>query len=268
MQGLCYGRNPGLLMLQRTPERVISLTLQSSLRNKPDIQEIAELAAQHQKRVAWETVDILDFQTENGVHQGVVLTVTPKAIWDITTLEAFIEEKPDCFLLALDQIQDPRNLGAIIRVAVAAGVDAIIYPKHGSASLTPYVEKASAGLTCVANMVEVANLADTLERLKQHKIWWAGAGVVDDSEGDASEYEKPLDYHSIDYTGPFGLVMGSEGSGIRPRVLKACDYHITIPMSELVESLNVSVATGVILFEAYRQRYNHAIAQSVNRIMQ
>ena len=107
-----------------------------------------------------------------------------------------------------------------------------------------------AGLTCVANLVEVANLADTIERLKKRKIWWAAAGVSEDDTA-----KRPQDYHDIDYTGPFGLVMGSEGSGIRPRVFNTCDFHIQIPMCDVVESLNVSVETGNILFEAYRQRH-------------
>ncbi|HEY7267466.1 MAG TPA: 23S rRNA (guanosine(2251)-2'-O)-methyltransferase RlmB [Solirubrobacterales bacterium] len=172
-------------------------------------------------------------------HQGVVAEVDPYPYAD----PASVLEPDDALVVALDQVQDPHNLGAICRAAEVAGAAGVVIPERRAASVTPAVCKASAGAVEHLPVARVRNLADWLAEAKQVGAWIYGA---------AAEAERA--YTDVDWSGRAVLVLGSEGSGLRPRVAGSCDELISIPVAGRVESLNASVAAAVILFEARRQR--------------
>jgi 23S rRNA (guanosine2251-2'-O)-methyltransferase len=177
-------------------------------------------------------------------HQGVVAELLPRAGDPETQLEEALEAAGDApLLLVLDGVQDPHNLGACLRSADAAGVAAVLVPRDRAAGLTPVVRKVAAGAAETVPLVAVVNLARTLRELKERGVWLVG---TDDSA------EKTL--YDAELTGPVALVMGSEGEGMRRLTRECCDQLVSIPMAGAVESLNVSVAAGVALFEAVRQR--------------
>jgi len=147
------------------------------------------------------------------------------------------------FLLVLDQVQDPHNLGACLRSADAAGVHGVIAPRDNAVGLTPTVHKVASGAARTVPFFQVTNLARVLRTLKERGIWLVGA---------AGEAEQSI--YQADLTGPLALVMGAEDTGLRRLTREECDFLVRIPMRGHVESLNVSVATGVVLFEALRQR--------------
>lgn len=147
------------------------------------------------------------------------------------------------FVLILDQVQDPHNLGACLRSADAAGVHAVIAPQHRAVGMTETVRRISVGAADEIPYVQVVNLGRTMERLKELGIWLVGT---------SDRAEQPI--YDIDMNGPLGIVMGAEGTGIRAKTGKLCDFLGTIPMQGTVDCLNVSVATGICLFEAVRQR--------------
>jgi len=151
-------------------------------------------------------------------------------------------EKP--LILLLDGIEDPQNLGALVRTAECAGVHGVVIPKHHAASVTSAVVKASAGATEHMAMSEVTNIVNTLDELKERGFWTAGVAL----EGD-------IPYTAFDYTTPAAIVVGSEGKGIRRLVREHCDRLVRIPMYGAIESLNASVAGGLVMYEAARQRH-------------
>jgi 23S rRNA (guanosine2251-2'-O)-methyltransferase len=172
-------------------------------------------------------------------HQGVVAEVDPYPYAD----PGGLLEKEDALVVVLDQVQDPHNLGAVCRAAEVAGVSGVVIPELRAASVTAAVCKASAGAVEHLPVARVTNIADWLSRAKQSRAWVYGA---------AAEAERA--YTDVDWSGRAVLVLGSEGSGLRPRVADSCDELISIPASGRVESLNASVAAAVIVFEARRQR--------------
>jgi 23S rRNA (guanosine2251-2'-O)-methyltransferase len=177
-------------------------------------------------------------------HQGVVAELLPRAADPETQLEEALEAAGDApLLLVLDGVQDPHNLGACLRSADAAGAAAVLVPRDRAAGLTPVVRKVAAGAAETVPLVAVVNLARTLRELKDRGVWLVG---TDDSA------EKTL--YEADLKGAVALVMGSEGEGMRRLTRECCDQLVSIPMAGAVESLNVSVAAGVALFEAVRQR--------------
>jgi 23S rRNA (guanosine2251-2'-O)-methyltransferase len=180
----------------------------------------------------------------NSHHQGLVLRVAP---FDYTDLDDFLAaragEDAPLFLLMLDAIQDPQNLGALIRSAACAGAQGVIIPKDRACGVTPVVEKASAGAVETVPVIQVTNLVQALERLKQAGCWAFGL----DGGADKSIYQ-------ADLRGGLVLVVGGEGEGLRPLVRKQCDVLLAIPQYGGVSSLNASVAGGIVLFEAARQR--------------
>ena len=157
-------------------------------------------------------------------------------------LPQFLQEQ-NTFLLILDGVQDPHNLGACLRTADAAGVHAVIAPKDRSASLTPTVRKVACGAAETVPFIQVTNLARTMRFLQEQQIWLFGA---------CADGEKTL--YQADLNVPIGLVLGAEGAGLRRLTREHCDMLLTIPMHGFVSSLNVSVATGIFLFEALRQK--------------
>ena len=164
-------------------------------------------------------------------------------IGDESDLKAIVENAASPLLLILDQVTDPHNLGACLRTADAAGVHAVIVPKDHSATLTDTVRHIACGAAETVPFIQVTNLARTMERLKEAGVWLTGT---------ADEVTKSI--YEIDLTGPAAIVMGAEGSGMRRLTSEKCDFLVRIPMQGKVPCLNVSVATGVCLFEAVRQR--------------
>lgn len=210
-------------------------------------QRIAKLASlAEEKGIAVRRRERADLErlAGNPHHQGVVLKVAP---FVYAELEDFLsnhqETEAGLFLLVLDGIQDPQNLGALIRSAACAGVQGVIIPKDRACGMTPVVEKASAGAVETVPVIQITNLVQTLERLKQAGCWTFGLA------GEANK-----DIYQADYRGNLALVVGSEGEGIRPLVRKHCDLLLAIPHYGGISSLNASVAGGVVMFEAARQR--------------
>ena len=216
-------------------------------RNDKRLQAIAQLAQRHQLSVSQVSRDRLD-QMVNGNHQGVIATTEQKTeVYDESYLKSHLPKLIDQgdvpFLLVLDGVTDPHNLGACLRSAEAAGVQFVIVPKDNAASLNPTAIKVACGAAEVLPLVRVTNLARTLEWLQAQGIWVVGAA------GEAQQH-----HHEISLTGPLAVVMGAEGKGLRRLTRERCDHLIRIPMMGRVSSLNVSVATGICLFEALRQR--------------
>ncbi|QBR50207.1 23S rRNA (guanosine(2251)-2'-O)-methyltransferase RlmB [Erwinia sp. QL-Z3] len=185
----------------------------------------------------------LDSQVEGGVHQGIVARVKPGRQYQESDLPDLLESLDSPFLLILDGITDPHNLGACLRSADAAGVHAVIVPRDRSAQLNATVKKVASGAAEHVPLITVTNLARTMRVLQDANVWIVGTA----GEADHNLYQSKM-------TGPMALVMGAEGEGMRRLTREHCDELISIPMSGSVSSLNVSVATGVCLFEAVRQR--------------
>ncbi len=206
---------------------------------------ILELARQYHITVEKLSRQQLDDFTEQANHQGVVAVLAGKqaAFYeeDLPTLLDNIQAPP--LLLILDNITDPHNLGACLRCADAAGVHAVIAPKDKAVGMTPVVRKVACGAAESVPFIQVTNLARTLKQLKEYGIWLYGT----DGAAEQSLYQQDL-------TGPVALVMGAEGEGLRRLTKESCDFLVSLPMGGSVSSLNVSVATGICLFEAVRQR--------------
>lgn len=186
----------------------------------------------------------LDKMAGTTKHQGVVLQGRFNQLLSENDLFDALENlsKPP-FLLVLDSIEDPRNLGACLRVADGAGVDAVIVPKSRGCDLTATTRKVAAGAMDALPVVEVGNLVRVIKDLKKAGVWFVGAA----GEADQTLYE-------VDYKGPLAIVVGNEGEGMRRLTKEHCDHLVKIPMLGYVSSLNVSVATGIMLYEALRQR--------------
>ena len=181
-------------------------------------------------------------QTENN--QGVIAIVPPFEYCDIDDILVFAKSKDENpFILILDEIEDPHNLGSIIRTAETAGVHGIIIPKRRAASVNSTVVKVSAGAVEHMNIARVNNINDAINYLKQNDIWICGTDI------DAKNY-----YYNEDYTGGIGIVIGNEGSGMGRLVKKNCDFLVKIPMKGKVTSLNASVSAGIIIYEVLKQR--------------
>jgi 23S rRNA (guanosine2251-2'-O)-methyltransferase len=186
----------------------------------------------------------LDSLTANSPHQGVVGFIDHFTYADLDEVLQQDEGMP--FLLVLDGIEDPRNLGALIRTADACGVWGVIIPKDRAAAITPAVAKSSAGAVFHFPVVRVANIPTTLRKIKERGIWVVGAAA-----------EAQTDLFRQDLTIPLAVVIGGEGKGIRPLIKRECDFLVSIPMKGKVNSLNASVAGSIILYEIIRQRQHN-----------
>lgn len=240
---LIFGLHAVSAVLAHKPERVKRLHIQEGLREKALTTIIDQAKAQHLS-IEFVKKITLDKLTNQAVHQGVAAFCLPTETWDEVDLLAHLEHliKPP-FLLFLDGVQDPHNLGACIRTALAAGVDALVVPKDKNCGLTPAVYKVAVGAADVLPFVQVTNLARCMETLKEKGVWFVGTEM----QGGKSIY-------TMDLKGSIAWVLGAEGQGLRENTKKHCDHLAFIPMSGMVESLNVSVATGICLFETVRQR--------------
>jgi len=237
-----YGVHAVEALLRHHPKRVKQLWLAEG-RQDPRVQALVQLAEAARVPVGQRERRELDEWAE-GVHQGVVAEVSPSQVWGENFLEELLARKESVpLLLVLDGVTDPHNLGACLRTADAAGVQAVIVPRDKSATLNATVRKVACGAAEVIPLVAVTNLARTLEKLQQQGLWIVGTA------GEATQ-----EIYDLDLRGPTVLVMGAEGSGMRRLTREHCDYLAKLPMGGSVSSLNVSVATGVCLFEAVRQR--------------
>ncbi|TYC59445.1 23S rRNA (guanosine(2251)-2'-O)-methyltransferase RlmB [Marinobacter sp. BW6] len=229
-------------VLKREPERLQQVWIQTGRQDKR-VKSITD--ALDSLGVRWKVVHRKELDERvSGVHQGIVAAVSESREWTEDDLLAQLagSDKPP-FLLVLDGVTDPHNLGACMRTADAVGVQAVIVPKDKSASLTPVARKVACGAAETVPLVRVTNLARFLRSLQDQGVWLIGTA----GEADATLYQ-------ADFKGPVALVMGAEGKGMRRLTREHCDQLINIPMLGHVDSLNVSVATGVCLYEALRQR--------------
>jgi 23S rRNA (guanosine2251-2'-O)-methyltransferase len=210
-------------------------------RNDERLRKLAEACRDAGVRVRFESRDQLTKLARNASHQGVVAVVRERQFLDLEDL--LTQEGKNPLLLALDGVEDPQNLGALLRTAEGAGVDGVIFTERRSAPLSPVALKASAGAAEHLKIARVVNLVRAMEELKRHGLWCVGL-----DERGAEEYDR------FDFSGGCVLVLGREGAGLHDLVRKTCDSILKVPMAGRVGSLNVSAAGAVVLFEAARQR--------------
>ena len=237
-----FGLHAVTAALRNDPENVTRLLVDRG-RHDRRLKELLDLAREQGIRVEQADARQLEREAGGDRHQGVVAHYqAPEALGE-EALDDILAANPQPLLLVLDGVTDPHNLGACLRTADAAGVAAVIVPRDKAVGLTPTVRKVACGAAESVPFIQVTNLARTLETLKQQGLWVVGAA----GEGAAELYD-------VDLTGGCVLAMGAEGSGLRRLTREHCDHLVRIPMRGQVESLNVSVATGVCLYEALRQR--------------
>ncbi|UMB76061.1 23S rRNA (guanosine(2251)-2'-O)-methyltransferase RlmB [Dickeya fangzhongdai] len=242
MSEIIYGIHAVKALLEQDPQRfleVFTLKGREDRRLQPLIAELeaSGIAVQVANR-QW-----LDDKVEGAVHQGIVARVKEGRQYQENDLPGLLASLYTPFLLVLDGVTDPHNLGACLRSADAAGVHAVIVPRDRSAQLNATAKKVACGAAETVPLIRVTNLARTLRFLQEQNVWIVGTA----GEADHTLYQSKL-------TGPLALVMGAEGEGMRRLTREHCDELISIPMAGSVSSLNVSVATGICLFEAVRQR--------------
>ena len=241
-----YGIHAVSAFLTNAPERLIEVYVLKGREDKrlqPLLNELYQIGIS----VQFLNRQTLDKKADGEVHQGIIARVQPAKELNENDLALILQQQPNPLLLVLDGVTDPHNLGACLRTADAAGVCAVIVPKDKSAQLTSIARKVACGAAEVIPLIRVTNLARTLRDLQQqHNVWVVGTA------GEATEtlYQSKL-------TGALALVMGAEGEGMRRLTREHCDQLISIPMAGSVSSLNVSVATGVCLFEIVRQRLSN-----------
>ena len=234
---IIYGINPVLEALRAGRVRELRVGDKGGDR----IRELLALAAERGVRVQRVPPDLLARQARGGVHQGVVAEIEETKDYSVEDLVRGARGVP--LIVVLDGIEDPHNLGAILRTADAAGVDGVVIQSRRAAALGGAAAKASAGAVAHVRIAEVVNIARAIDELKDAGVWTVGlAGEADRT------------YDAIDFTSPSAIVMGAEGTGLRRLVREKCDFLAAIPMQGRVGSLNVSVAAGITLFEAVRQR--------------
>lgn len=235
------GRNP-VLEAFRTGKTIDRLFLQEHLGDGP-IRTILREAKKTDTMVQFLSKERLDQMSESGHHQGVIASVAAYEYAEVSDLLAVAAERNEPpFLILLDEIEDPHNLGAIIRTANLAGAHGVIIPKRRAATLTATAAKASAGAIYHTRVAKVTNLTTTIKELKEQGLWF----VCADMSGECM--------YDLSLTGPIGLVIGNEGTGVSRLVKENCDLCAAIPMKGEIDSLNASVSLGVLAYEIVRQR--------------
>lgn len=240
-----YGLHAVRVMLQKHPQRISALRV-TERRDDPRIREIDELA--RRQGIAVERVDAERFEQQLGdvSHQGIAAEVDPLPPWsedELLTALADQQLARSPLILALDGVQDPHNLGACLRTADACGALAVVVPRDRAAQVTPVVRKVAVGAAETTPVVTVTNLVRTLKLLKDAGLWVIGADAHAAKRAD-----------EVDLKGGVVLVLGAEGAGLRHLTRQTCDWMVRLPQLGAVESLNVSVAAGMLLYEAVRQR--------------
>ncbi len=230
---LVYGRNVAKEILEKN-EKVEKIYLQTNFEDKK-INSLIEKTKCEKIYCQKSQMDKL----ADGNHQGIILVIKDFIYCNLED----ITKKEDAFVVILDHIEDPHNLGAIIRTCEASGVDGIILPKNRSVSVNATVMKTSAGALDYVNIVNVSNLKHTIEQLKKQGFWIVGTDI-----------KNSVDYRKIDYTGKIALVIGSEGFGMSRIIRESCDFIAQIPMYGKINSLNASVASGIMIYEIIRSR--------------
>lgn len=230
---LVYGRNVAKEILQN-PKNVKKVILQDNFDDKVINSLIEKSNLRVEMLPKFKIDDLCD-----GAHQGIILDITD---YQYSKIEDILNSNPD-FIVILDHIEDPHNLGAIIRTSEAAGVDAIVIPKDRQVGVNSTVMKTSAGALSNMKVSMVSNLVQTMEKLKKEGFWIVGTAM-----------ENSVDYRTIDYSGKIALVIGNEGKGISRLVRESCDFVATIPMKGKINSLNASVASGIMIYEVVRNR--------------
>lgn len=244
-RGLLYGVNPIIEALRagRPPTEILIAegARDARLRELIDLAKARNVSIRNAPRLK------LDRDVGNGHHQGVLAYISPAAYADaellLDAITAGVGSDREPLVLVLDGIEDPRNLGAILRTAECAGVDGVFIPERRAAGLNETVSKVSAGATEHLGVARVTNLSRLIEQLKERNVW-----VVGTAAGASTRYT------DWDWTRPSAIVLGAEGSGLHRLVSERCDTLVRIPVQGKIDSLNVSVAAGVVLYEALRQR--------------
>ena len=239
--GLAEGRNAVMEAIRsgRTVEKVF---IQEGLSDGTILSIVREIKKRNILH-SFVSRDRLDQMSESGRHQGVIAQCAEYSYSEIEDIFEKAKEKgEDPFIIILDEIEDPHNLGAIIRTANLCGAHGVIIPKHRAAGLTSTAVRASAGAINYTPVVKVTNISKTIEELKERGVWFACA----DMQGEVM--------YRCNLKGPIGLVIGNEGNGVSRLVKEKCDYIVSIPMKGDIDSLNASVAAGVLCFEVVRQR--------------
>lgn len=238
-----YGLHAVITLLERSPEQIMELWLLDT-RNDKRMQKVLDLARAQEIAVRETDKGLMNQKTEEANHQGVIAWRKPRQNVTEKHLPEILDNLTGtALILILDGITDPHNLGACLRTADAAGAQLVLAPKDQSAPLNATVAKVACGAAEVVPYIQVTNLARTMKELQERGIWIIGTA------GEADQ-----DIYQQDLTGPVALVMGAEGSGMRRLTREKCDFLANIPMAGEVSSVNVSVATGICLFEAVRQR--------------
>ena len=230
---LVYGRNVAKEILKKD-KQVIKIILQEGFDDK----EINSLIEKGNFKVEYKSKRDIE-RLADGVHQGIILDIPD---YQYKELKYVLNNDPS-FVVLLDHLEDPHNLGAIIRTCEAAGVDAIIMPKDRQVQINSTVMKTSVGTLDNMDIVSVSNLVNAIDTLKQNGFWVVGTALEDS-----------VDYREIDYSGKIALVIGNEGSGMSQLVKKNCDFIAKIPMYGTTNSLNASVAAGIMIYEVVRDR--------------
>ena len=236
------GRNAVIELLKS--ERPVNKILIARGDRQGSINEIIKMAKQNKIIVTEVDKSKLDTYSETKHHQGVIAFVSPVEYKDVDyILDIARQRDEDPFILIADEIEDPHNLGALIRSAEIAGCHGVIIPKRRAVAVTEIVSKVSVGATEYMPIARVNNINETIRELKANGIWIVG------TDGSAETL-----YYKQDLTGPIAIVVGSEGRGMNKLTMKSCDYLVKIPMMGKITSLNASVSGGIVLFEALKQR--------------
>lgn len=238
-----YGIHAVMTLLQQTPKTVQTIYILEG-RHDQRLQNLIRTAERQRILIQSMQRQELDALASGNQHQGIIAAVAESDSKLETDLNRILENlSQPAFLLILDGVQDPHNLGACLRSANAAGVHAVIAPKDRAVGITPVVRKVASGAAELTPFIQVTNLARTMRDLQEQGVWLYGLA----EEGDVNLYD-------VDLTGPVALVLGAEGSGLRRLTREHCDQLLKIPTVGTISSLNVSVAAGICLFEAARQR--------------
>ena len=234
-----YGRNVVVSRVKEAKD-VEEVFLLESFKDK----YIVELLEKSKVKIIRCKKNKLDNLAGNEFHQGIVARVHTYKYYPFDSLVEDVSNKENPLIVILDGIEDPHNFGAILRSCEAMGVDGVIVSKHGACPLNSTVAKTSTGAIDLVKVIEVTNLNTTIKRLKEEGFWVVGA-----------EANNSIDYRAVDYSGKIVLVVGSEGKGISRLVIENCDYKVKMPMVGKVNSLNVSVACAVLLYQVYNNRF-------------
>ncbi len=241
MEDMIFGRNPVLEALEAGRDINKLLIIEGS-RDKT-IQKIIDRAKQQKTVIQFVDRKTLDRASEGETNQGVVAYVAAYQYFEIEDIMQVASDRGETpFIIICDEINDPHNLGSIIRTADAVGAHGVIIPKRRSASLNQTVAKTSCGAVEYVKVARVTNIATTVDSLKELGLWIVGTDMSNQT------------YHEADLTGSIGLVVGNEGKGMSRLVREKCDFVVSIPMNGHVDSLNASVASGIVMYEILRQR--------------